>query len=102
MLLGGGLSIQSGINLSGQVEIHEDAIRELGQSFESDVKPLVVEVDGETVELTGSAETQYADWRRLLKSIYFTETGLGEVNATMEKPAPRPASSSGSETKTVY
>lgn len=87
MLVGGGISLKSGIDLGGQVEIHEDAIRELGRSFESDVKPLVVEVDGEAVELTGSAEVQYADWRRLLKSIYFTETGLGEVNATMVKPA---------------
>ena len=92
MLVGGALSVKSGIDLGGQAEIHEDAIRELGVSFESEVKPLVVEVDGETVELTGSAEVQYADWRRLLKSIYFTETGLGEVNVKMEKPAaPEPA-----------
>ena len=88
MLIGGTLAVKSGIDLGGQTEIHEDAIRELGTSFESEVKPLVVEVDGDTVELTGSAEVQYADWRRLLKSIYFTETGLGEVKATMEKPAP--------------
>ena len=87
MLIGGSMAVKSGIDLSGQTEIHEDAIRELGISFESEIKPLVVEVDGETVELTGSAEVQYADWRRLLKSIYFTETGLGEVKATMEEPA---------------
>jgi hypothetical protein len=88
MLIGGSLAVKSGIDLGGQTEIHEVAIRELGISFQSEVQPLVVEVDGETVELTGSAEVQYADWRRLLKSIYFTETGLGEVKATMEKPAP--------------
>ncbi len=92
MLIGGSMAVKSGIDLGGQTEIHEDAIRELGTSFESEVKPLVVEVDGETVELTGSAEVQYANWRRLLKSIYFTETGLGEVKATMEEPAlPQPA-----------
>jgi hypothetical protein len=87
MLVGGAMAVKSGIDLGGQAEIHEDAIRELGVSFDAEVKPLVVEVDGETVELTGSAETQYADWRRLLKSIYFTETGLGEVNVNMDKPA---------------
>ena len=87
MLLGGFWSVKSGIDLSGQAEIHEEAIRELGTSFESEVKPLVVEVDGEAVELTGSAEVQYAEWRRLLKSIYFTETGLGEVKIDVEKPA---------------
>jgi len=87
MLVGGAISVKSGIDLGGQAEIHEDAIRELGVSFEAEVKPLVVEVDGETVELTGSAEVQYADWRRLLKSIHFTERGLGEVNVIMDKPA---------------
>jgi hypothetical protein len=36
----------------------------------------VVEVEGETHELTGSAEAQYAQWRALLKRIYASETGL--------------------------
>lgn len=87
MLLGGFWAVKSGIDLGGQMEIHEEAIRELGSSFDSEVKPLVVDVDGEAVELTGSAEVQYADWRRLLKRIYVTETGLGEVNIDVEKPA---------------
>jgi hypothetical protein len=79
--------VKSGIDLGAQAEIHEDAIRELGTSFESEVKPLVVDVDGQTVKLTGSAETQYANWRHLLKNIYATETGLGEVKLNMDKPA---------------
>ncbi|NIM74303.1 MAG: hypothetical protein GTO67_00345 [Gammaproteobacteria bacterium] len=87
MLLGGFWSVKSGIDMDGQAEIHEDAIRELGASFESELKPMVVEVDGEAVELTGSAEVQYADWKRLLKKIYVTETGLGEVNVGVDAPA---------------
>ncbi len=87
MLLGGFWSVKSGIDMDGQAEIHEDAIRELGASFESELKPMVVEVDGEAVELTGSAEVQYADWKRLLKKIYVTETGLGEVNVGVHAPA---------------
>jgi hypothetical protein len=87
MLVGGAVAIKSGVDLGGQAEIHEDAIRELGVSFDSEVKPLVVEVEGQTVELTGSAQTQYAQWRRILKNIYFTETGFGEPNLNLEKPA---------------
>jgi hypothetical protein len=103
MLVGGAMAVKSGFDLGGQAEIHEDAIRELGVSFESEVKPLVVEVDGQTVELTGSAETQYADWRRLLKSIYFTETGLGEVNVNMDKPAvSQPLEPTGPKPASVY
>jgi hypothetical protein len=103
MLIGGFWSVKSGIDLGGQMEIHEEAIRELGTSFESEVKPLVVDVDGEAVELTGSAEVQYADWRRLLKSIYVTETGLGEVNIDVEKPAvPQQGAPGEPEPASVY
>jgi hypothetical protein len=38
-----------------------------------------VEIDGETHELTGSAEVQYEKWRGLLREIYASETGLIEV-----------------------
>ena len=38
--------------------------------------PLVVDVEGETHKLTGSAEEQYTKWRALLKQIYAAETGL--------------------------
>jgi hypothetical protein len=40
------------------------------------VSPFVVEVEGESVELTGSAEAQYRTWRVLLEKIYLSETGL--------------------------
>jgi len=106
MLVGGAWSIKSGIDKSGQAEIHEDAIRELGVSFESEVKPMVVEVEGETVELTGSAEVQYAKWRTLLEHIYFTETGLGGVvvpPAAVETPPRHGGSASGeAASKRVY
>ena len=36
----------------------------------------VVEVEGETHKLTGSAEAQYTQWRALLKRIYISETGF--------------------------
>ncbi len=35
-----------------------------------------MEVVGETVRLTGSAEEQYQKWREMLRDIYAAETGL--------------------------
>jgi len=35
----------------------------------------VVEVEGRTLKLTGTAEEQYREWRRLLAKIYAEETG---------------------------
>jgi len=78
MIVGGAYAIKTGFDKDSETTIHREAIEELGESFSSETRPLVVEVEGETHELTGSAEVQYSKWRALLKSIYASETGLTE------------------------
>ena len=79
MIVGGAYAIKTGFDKDSETTIHREAIEELGDSFSAETRPLVVEVEGETHELTGSAEVQYSKWRGLLKSIYITETGLTEA-----------------------
>jgi len=76
LVLGGAYAIKTGFDKSSETGIHRDAIIELDESLSSEAGPMVVEVDGKTHELTGSAEVQYAQWRALLKDIYASETGL--------------------------
>ena len=76
MVLGGAYAVKTGFDMDSETTIHREAIEELGESFASETKPLVVDVDGEVHELTGSAETQYTKWRALLRRIYASETGL--------------------------
>lgn len=57
--------------------MHVEAIRELAESFNAEIEPSVVEVEGRTLRLQGSAETQYEEWRQLLREIYAEETGFG-------------------------
>jgi hypothetical protein len=78
MVVGGALALKSGFDKDSETAIHRDAIEELGDSFSSETQPLVVNVEGETHKLTGSAEAQYGKWRALLKQIYASETGLPE------------------------
>ena len=58
--------------------IHLDNIRQLSESFVSEAAPLVIQVEGESRRLTGTAESQYESWRKLLKEIYQTETGFAQ------------------------
>lgn len=74
--LGGMAAIQAGFATSKEAKIHVEALKELGASFEAEVEPLIVEVEGHTLRLTGSVEAQYEEWRTLLREIYSTETGL--------------------------
>jgi len=76
MIVGGAYAIKTGFDKDSEATIHQDAVEELGESFAAETQPLVVEVEGETHELTGSAENQYQQWRGLLRRIYATETGL--------------------------
>jgi hypothetical protein len=77
LVVGGGKIFIDGINISQQRKIHGAAIEELGESFDDEMKPLVLQFEGKQYELTGSAEEQYAKWRELLKKIYYEETGFG-------------------------
>jgi hypothetical protein len=84
MVLGGAVAIKQGMDINAQSPMHQAAIEELGNSFSSEAKPLVVEVDGEVYELTGSAEAQYKQWHSLMREIYASETGLSAVDSGLE------------------
>jgi len=77
--------LKSGFGLSTEADLHKDSIRELGQSFDAEAQPLVVEVEGQTRRLTGSAEQKYQEWRRILREIYATETG-GVLSSDLPQP----------------
>ena len=57
-------------------QLHVDALEELSSSFDNEVEPLVVEVQGIQHRLTGTAAVQYQGWKDLLRELYINETGL--------------------------
>jgi hypothetical protein len=75
-LLGGAATLKSGFSKGAEKKIHREALKELAQSFDSEVAPILLEVEGQSVRLEGSAETQYVEWRRLLRRLVEEETGL--------------------------
>jgi hypothetical protein len=91
MIVAGGAVIINGFNVSKEAEINREAIQELSESFGNEMKPIVLEFQGETYKLTGSTEEQYKHWRELLRQIYYTETGFVEPDVTdKDHPADRP------------
>lgn len=90
-IYGGIYSIQSGIGKAQEAKLHRESLRELALSFDSEVKPALVEVEGRTLRLTGSVEQQFVEWRRLLREMFAEETGellspdgAGEVASSPE------------------
>lgn len=80
---GGVASFLSGLKKYADAKTHAQAFSELARSFQSEVATQVVEVEGRSLKLTGSAEEQYREWRQLLREY-------------QNPDAPAPASTSGS------
>ena len=56
--------------------LHTEALEELSTSFDDEVKPMVVNIEGTQHRLTGTADAQYEEWRDLLLELYTAETGF--------------------------
>ena len=72
----GATAIKTGIDKSNEARLHIETLQELAASLDAEVEPLLFDVEGHTLRLTGSAEIQFATWRKLLRQIFVTETGL--------------------------
>jgi hypothetical protein len=89
-IFGGAYAVKSGFDKGAEVKMHSESLKQLGESFQAEVQPMVVEVEGRTLQLKGTAEEQYHEWRRLLKELYENETGTPaqEPAASNDKPNP--------------
>ena len=57
-------------------KIQDQDLQELAGGFNNEVAPTVMEVSGRVFRLSGGLDTQLAEWREILKSIFALETGL--------------------------
>jgi hypothetical protein len=80
-MIGGMLAVRAGFQQSAEKAMHVAALKELAMSADGEVAPLLVEVEGQQVRLTGSAEKQFTEWRELLRRVFAIETGApGDPN----------------------
>jgi hypothetical protein len=71
-------TIMNALRQRSAANLHREEIKELSESFVAEAAPMVLQVQGETMRLTGTAEAQYESWRKLLRQIYEAETGFSD------------------------
>jgi len=74
-----------------EIELHRSQLEELNSSFDDEIKPVVVEIQGTEHRLTGTADAQYQEWRDLLKRIFIDEGGAVPEDFTVYAGEPEPA-----------
>ena len=86
--IGGTAAVLSGLKKYSDAKVHAQALKELSESFQNEVQPQVVDVEGRTLRLTGTADEQYREWRELLHQLYLEENGRHRRRTTAPR---RPA-----------
>jgi hypothetical protein len=81
---GGGL-VKSGLERRAEANIHSLALEELGQSLEAEITPQVIELEDRTVQLSGTIDDQYSQWREILSDIYAAE--IADLPTEVAPPA---------------
>ncbi len=84
--VGGVAAVLSGIKKYADAKVAAQDVRQLASSLEGEVAPQVVDLEGRTLKLTGTAEEQYREWRRLLAQIWAEETGAAATVPSVPAP----------------
>ncbi len=80
--IGGTAAVLSGLKKYADAKVHAQALKEMSETFQNEVQPQVVDVEGRTLRLTGTADEQYKEWRELLHQLYLEETGAAAAAGT--------------------
>jgi hypothetical protein len=75
-IIAGATLLKSALNKRASAKIHSDILQELGASAESEIVPHTIELENQTIRLTGTVDRQYEEFRRILRTLYFEEVGI--------------------------
>lgn len=68
-------ALQQSYNALKWSKVQQQDLQELAQGFNNEVTPTVLEASGRVFRLNGSLQSQYDEWRAILRQIFSLETG---------------------------
>ena len=79
--LAGAALFDQAISDNQEAKIHKETINEVSKSFDGNIAPKVIELEGKTVTLDGNLSQQFIKWQSLLKEIYVEENStIQDIN----------------------
>ena len=76
LMIGGYQGIQSGMAIGSEAKIYKESMKEGSETLAVTAEGLLIEVEGQTLRLTGNAQEMFLGWKKLLSQIYTEETGF--------------------------
>lgn len=72
-VIGSGVLLNSAMDKNAELKVHKQSLDELGESLDLEISPQLVTHNEQTIELTGTANEQYQQWKNHLKATYELE-----------------------------
>ena len=72
--LAGAALFDQAISDNQEAKIHKETINEVSKSFDGEIAPQVVEMEGLQVKLEGNIQNQFDQWQTILADIYESES----------------------------
>lgn len=73
---GGALLLKSAFDKRAEAKFNAQGLQEIAQSLDAEVTPHVIELESQTLNLSGTVDQQFTALRRALRSIYREDSGL--------------------------
>lgn len=74
----GAMLLKSAVTKRSEAQMHAQVLEEVGVASEANIMPYTIELENQTLRLTGTVDQQYEELRHILRTMYFEEMELEE------------------------
>jgi hypothetical protein len=83
-IMSGAMLLKTAIAKRDEAQMHAQVLEEVGVAAEAEIMPYTIDLENQTVRLSGNVDEQYEELRGILRRLYFADLGLPDPDAPAE------------------
>ncbi len=83
-IMSGAMLLKTAIAKRDEAQMHAQVLEEVGIAAEAEIMPHTIDLENQTVRLSGNVDEQYDELRGILRRLYYEDLGLPDPDAPSE------------------
>lgn len=84
-VMSGAMLLKTAIAKRDEAQMHAQVLEEVGIAAEAEIMPHTIDLENQTVRLSGNVDEQYQELRGILRRLYFADLGLEDPDAPADE-----------------
>ncbi len=80
-IMSGAMLLKTAIAKRDEAQMHAQVLEEVGVAAEAEIMPHTIDLENQTVRLSGNVDEQYDELRGILRRLYYEDLGLPDPDA---------------------